>query len=305
MRTTQLDDVFVVEMVKADTIDKVHQMPQLNVREIDMQQNTGMALDYLSYQLQRQIEAAQQVAGARICKQQQEVWDSTPVQVQPGLFTSTHCDMIYKFKCPNLTARILELEDCWNDIPIQGGGFVIPHNKLFTPHSSNLACSKFFPLTVQITEGWVALMPYLLRQSEPPQLPSDRLWKAESEEYSAAGLYSEKEFDEWRGKMLFPSYKKATLGEVAYGNCLAVGECAATGADNIPVYSLAKLSPGILNLLGMWAKFRTWLRELGNVMALFCILIFIGTTAGNLTTIIVAAVKAGPEAAADVGRRIY
>ncbi len=40
-------------------------------------------------------------------------------------------------------------------------------------------------------------------------------------------------------------------------------------------------------------------------MALFCILIFIGTTAGNLTTIIVAAVKAGPVAAADVGRRIY
>ncbi len=40
-------------------------------------------------------------------------------------------------------------------------------------------------------------------------------------------------------------------------------------------------------------------------MALFCILIFIRTTAGNLTTIIVAAVKAGPEAAADVGRRIY
>ncbi len=40
-------------------------------------------------------------------------------------------------------------------------------------------------------------------------------------------------------------------------------------------------------------------------MALFCILIFIGTTAGNLTTIIVAAVKAGPEATTDVGRRIY
>ncbi|MCP3664983.1 MAG: hypothetical protein GY696_21215, partial [Gammaproteobacteria bacterium] len=79
VRTTQLDDIFVVEMVKSDIMDKVHQMPQLNVREIDMQQNTGMALDYLSYQLQRQIEAAQQVAGVRICKQQQEVWDSTPV----------------------------------------------------------------------------------------------------------------------------------------------------------------------------------------------------------------------------------
>ena len=40
-------------------------------------------------------------------------------------------------------------------------------------------------------------------------------------------------------------------------------------------------------------------------MALCCILIFIGTTAGNLGTIIVAAVKAGPDAAVKVGRRIY
>ncbi len=100
-------------------------------------------------------------------------------------------------------------------------------------------------------------MPHLSRQPEPPQLPSDSLWRAESEEYATAGLYSEKEFDKWRGKMLFPSYKKATLGAVAYRNCLAVGECAATSADNIPVYSLAKLSPGILNPLGMWARFQT------------------------------------------------
>ncbi len=64
-------------------------MPQLNVREMDMQQNTALALDYLNYQLQRQIEEAQRVAGVRISKQHQEVWDSTPVQIQPGLFTST------------------------------------------------------------------------------------------------------------------------------------------------------------------------------------------------------------------------
>ncbi|MCP3664108.1 MAG: hypothetical protein GY696_16730 [Gammaproteobacteria bacterium] len=79
---------------------------------------------------------------------------------------------------------------------------------------------------------------------------------------------SEKELEERRGKMLFPSYKKATLGAVAYGNCLAIGECTATGADNIPVYSLAKLSPGSLNPLGVWTHFREWLQEWGDVMAL-------------------------------------
>ncbi|MCP3661967.1 MAG: hypothetical protein GY696_05630, partial [Gammaproteobacteria bacterium] len=69
-------------------------------------------------------------------------------------------------------------------------------------------------------------------------------------EYSTLGLYSEKELEEWRGKMLFPSYKKATLGAIAYGNCLAVGECAARGTDN---------SPESLNPLGIWTQLRTWL----------------------------------------------
>ena len=43
------------------------------------------------------------------------------------------------------------------------------------------------------------------------------------------------------------------------------------GTENIPVYSLAKLSPGSLNPLGVWTRFREWLREWGDVMALVCI----------------------------------
>ena len=137
-------------------------------------------------------------------------------------------------------------------------------------------------------------MPHLARQQEPAQLQKDQQWTAEAEDLSSAGLYSPKEIEEWQGSMLFPSYRKATLGAVAYGNCLAVGECTAEGAGNIPVYSLAKLSPGTLNPLGAWNQFRGWLREWGNVLALICIQIFCFTTAANVCTILMAAMKAGP-----------
>ncbi len=50
---------------------------------------------------------------------------------------------------------------------------------------------------------------------------------------------------------------------------------------------------------------KPWLQEWGDVMALVYILIFFGTTATNVATIIVAAVKAGPTVAAGVGRRLY
>ena len=33
-----------------------------------------------------------------------------------------------------------------------------PYSRLFILHSSKIACSRFFPLTVQAQEGWVAIM---------------------------------------------------------------------------------------------------------------------------------------------------
>ncbi|MCP3666368.1 MAG: hypothetical protein GY696_28355 [Gammaproteobacteria bacterium] len=71
-----------------------------------------------------------------------------------------------------------------------------PHSRLFTPHSSKVACSCYFPLRVQTRDGWVSLMPHLARQKEPAQLQRDQPWNVEVEDFSAAGLYSQKEIQE-------------------------------------------------------------------------------------------------------------
>ncbi|MCP4054030.1 MAG: hypothetical protein GY739_13365, partial [Mesoflavibacter sp.] len=294
LKTTQFDNIYLVDMTQAGVRDRVFPLKQISCREIDITQNTAMALEYAVYQLSRQIEVATQTAGSKLCKQQHELWDNLPTALEPGLFSMVHGDVYYRFSCPNKTAKILEDQNCWMDVPISGGGFVSPHNCMFTEHSSKVACSSYFPLTIETKEGWVALMPHLARQQAPAQLPRDQPWTAATEDLSTAGLYSPKELREWQGKMEFPSYKKATLGAVAYGSCLAENQCEAEGADNVPIYSLDKLSPGVLNPLGAWTRFKNWLREWGDLMALVCILIFIGTTLANLTTILVAAVQAGP-----------
>ena len=170
-----------------------------------------------------------------------------------------------------------------------------PHSRLFIPNSSKVACSSYFPLTVQLEK----------REQEPSQLQRGQPWTAAAKDFSAAGLYRQKEILELQGKVLFSSYHKATLGALAYGNCLAVGRCAAEGTDNIPVYSLAKLSPSSLNPLRLWTKFRGWLQDRGDVLALICILIFISTTAANICTIGAAAVRGGTQVAIAVGRHLY
>ncbi len=77
-----------------------------------------------------------------------------------------------------------------------------------------MACSRYFPLTVQTRDGWVSLMPNLARQQEPAKLQIDQTWTAAAEVFSATELYVQ-DIREWQGKMLFPDYRKATLGAVA------------------------------------------------------------------------------------------
>ncbi len=79
-----------------------------------------------------------------------------------------------------------------------------------------------------------------------------------------------------------------------------------TAAANIPVYNLAKLSPGLDNPLGIfWNRFREWLRDLDDVLTLIYIILFVGWTAADVCTIGAAAVKARPWVAVAVGRRLY
>ncbi|MCP3660926.1 MAG: hypothetical protein GY696_00280 [Gammaproteobacteria bacterium] len=99
--------MYLVDLAISANREKVFKMPQIAIQEIDMQRNTAVDLEYVAYQLSRQIEAATQTAGARVCKQQHKTWDSTPVQIQRGLFTSVHGNMLYKISCPNQTAEIL------------------------------------------------------------------------------------------------------------------------------------------------------------------------------------------------------
>ena len=65
-----LQTIFLADLATSDTRARVYKMPQIAIREIDMQWNTAVALKYVAYQLSRQIEAPTQMAGSRVCKQQ-------------------------------------------------------------------------------------------------------------------------------------------------------------------------------------------------------------------------------------------
>ncbi|MCP3662299.1 MAG: hypothetical protein GY696_07350 [Gammaproteobacteria bacterium] len=74
-----------------------------------------MALDYTPYQLT-------QAASTQIFQQHKDTLQNKPVQIQPGEFAFIHGDVYHRFQCPNKTAEIKLVADCWLDISIQGEG---------------------------------------------------------------------------------------------------------------------------------------------------------------------------------------
>ncbi len=121
------------------------------------------------------------------------------------------------------------------------------------------------------------------------EMQPDQPWTASQEDLTSAGLYSPKELQEWRSKILFPSYKEATLRAVAYGSCLADGECQAEAS--IPLYNLEKLAPGIPDRIRACSKFKERLREWGDLLAFCCILIILCRIAADFCTEVTAAIR--------------
>ncbi|MCP3665006.1 MAG: hypothetical protein GY696_21335 [Gammaproteobacteria bacterium] len=216
-----------------------------------------------------------------------------------GMFAMVHGDLYYWFACENKMAAIVG----WI-YPCKGEGL----STLIAVSSHHISARQpalSFPLVGETTEGWVALMPHLTRQLAPATIAADTHWSTSQKDYAKAGLYSKKELVEWRSKIMFPSYQEATLRSLTYGNCLADGQCEMDGSASIPLYNLDILAPGVDNLLGAWAKFKSWLKDWRDFLALCCILIFVFCCEADLCTVAAAAIKAGPTMAIMVGRQIY
>ncbi|MCP3668712.1 MAG: hypothetical protein GY696_40560 [Gammaproteobacteria bacterium] len=86
LETTQLRNLYLADLTIPERQQVVKGLPKVSTREVNIQGETGVALEYATYQLHQQIETANHAARASICQQQREILVNVPVQIQPGRF---------------------------------------------------------------------------------------------------------------------------------------------------------------------------------------------------------------------------
>ena len=84
LETTQLRNLYLADLTIPERRQAVQGLPQVSTREVNIQRETGVALEYATYRLHQQIETANYAARAPICQQQREILENVSVQVQPG-----------------------------------------------------------------------------------------------------------------------------------------------------------------------------------------------------------------------------
>ncbi|MCP3662116.1 MAG: hypothetical protein GY696_06410, partial [Gammaproteobacteria bacterium] len=81
--------LYLVNLSLPERRQAVQGLPQVYPSEKNEQRETGAALAYASYRLHQMITTASQTARTRICQQQRERLENSPIQLQPGRFGLT------------------------------------------------------------------------------------------------------------------------------------------------------------------------------------------------------------------------
>ena len=81
LETTQLINLYLADLTIPEQRQVVKDLPKVSAREVNMQRETGVALEYATYQLHQQIETANHAARACICQQQRKILKNVPVQI--------------------------------------------------------------------------------------------------------------------------------------------------------------------------------------------------------------------------------
>ncbi len=295
---TEHDNILVIPT------NKHFVLPKVDPTEVDVVLQDAMHLNYLAYSLERAISHNKHQSKHLECLRQQGYREDEPTPLEGGKFGLIKGDLFLVFECLSKTSEIREESTCYQDIPIKPSGYVKPLTRQQVAHSNPVPCSSTFPLSIRAEEGWIQITPHLKLRPNPLEMKPDQD-ELEMEDFSAGGLYSQKELDDWKHTLNFPAYEQAVLKSITYGTCVESGTCDTGPSDEITPYSLNTLIPSIEGKLDLYHRFKEFLHMYGDFMAFLCLLIMTVKFLSDIVMVTITALQAGPGAAAAFLVQIY
>ena len=127
--------------------------------------------DYVMFETEEKLAKMIKENGRSNCLQTLTNKRMIKLTDEPEVFFRRNGDTILRITCKEKKGKIAENPTtCYEDIPLQQGGFVKTDNRLYTSDSPIIPCNKRFALQVNTFQGWIEFLPGVRKIPEPKEL---------------------------------------------------------------------------------------------------------------------------------------
>ena len=251
--STEYNDLFLA----VDTKARFHDLGN----SLQLDTYSRALADYVMYQAENKIALANSFTNSALCRQDLQENDKIHPLDKSGRFATRKGQVVFAFKCSRRTGKIALATDCYEDIPLEGGGYVDASTLVWKRKSPKMACSDYHPMMIKAKESWIQLNPN--PKSKPaPMKSSVQQYVVSHEDISQGGLYTESELKSWRQHLEMIGYSQALVKKLTYGVCLHEGECASTQESTDYLgYNLNNLEEKLEDKLNLLQQFQKMLIE--------------------------------------------
>ena len=101
------------------------------------------------YEAEKKIALANSFTNSALCRQDLQENDKIHPLDKSGRFATRKGHVVFAFKYSRRTGKIAVTTDCYEDIPLEGGGYVDASTLVWKRKSPKMACSDYHPMMIQ------------------------------------------------------------------------------------------------------------------------------------------------------------
>lgn len=141
----------------------------------------------------------------------------------PGYYTTIAGELAHIIKCVPVKVYLRKTPQCYQELPVtyqNQSYFLTPKSRSLVKRATEIECDGDLPVGYNIDGTWFHLVPDLVRAPSPGilQPQTKPTWDYKIPEYLAtSGIYSSKDLDRLRDKLMFAAEKQAVLDTLAWG----------------------------------------------------------------------------------------
>lgn len=196
---------------------------------------------------------------------------------KPGYMALVAGEVIHIIKCVPVPIKRKITSECYSQLPVYKGNetlYLTPKTHVLLKMGTQVDCNPILPTMFKINETWYQMIPTAVKTPEPQimQPSSKPTWTyVDAKNLGISGIYSEKDLDKLRDRIMFPAERNAVLNTVARGMTgQAVVKQGLSVAHLFDEETLEKLADSTWNKI--WGMFLNFGTASAGIIGLFALI---------------------------------